>query len=571
VFQIKTILSEPEYEERLIQSLHEDFENLCAYDILTSNMSSTEREVYQKLKTNAKSGTSLKALFENSVLLTWIDHLEIKYPVLRMVSTLTLDQKEEELQEGVKEKVRLCKQIVLQRLRENTYKHTEYNRLNNRITYRDLQHQVTKKRRIWPLRKTIHSFKHEIFDLVPCWLASPEAVSAIFPMETVFDLVIFDEASQSFAEKGLPSIYRAKQVVVAGDEQQLSPYDLYQVRWDDEQETENTDLELDSLLDLSSRYFTHVWLKGHYRSRTLDLIDFSNRHFYKQKLKMLPDFEVVNNEVRGIDYIKVDGVWENNTNEKEAEEVTEQALSYLQETSSVGIVTFNYKQQQLIQDKIEEKAAKRKIKLPASLLIKNIENVQGDEREIIIFSIGYAPNQHGKVAARFGSLNLEKGENRLNVAVTRAKQKVVVVCSFLPHQLQVEEAKHPGPKLLKEYLHYAFEVSEGQYTPALPAAEHVHSSWQLSKKLEKEVPLESVSLQKDLPFCDLTARAGKNIQSLILTDDELYYQSSSSKEAHAYLPLLLKQKKWKFTTVYSRNYWSKTNETLQKLEKFVSS
>ena len=183
---------------------------------------------------------------------------------------------QEELQQSVKKKQELSNEILLMKARERVYKNVEYNRLNNRVTYRDVYHQVTKKRRVWPVRKLIANFPREVFDLIPCWLASPESSSAIFPMDKMFDLVIFDEASQCFVENGLPAMYRGKQVVVAGDEKQLRPNDLYKVRWEDENDEDIPELDFDSLLNLSSQYLMQVQLNGHYRSKTLDLISFSN-------------------------------------------------------------------------------------------------------------------------------------------------------------------------------------------------------------------------------------------------------------------------------------------------------
>src|SRR5690606_4328566 len=151
------------------------------------------------------------------------------------------------------------------------------------------------------------------------WMASPESVSAIFPMESMFDLVIFDEASQCFAERGIPAMYRGKQILVAGDAQQLRPSELYQVRWVDE-DIDSPDAEVESLLDLAARYLPTVHLQGHYRSKSLELMEFSNRHFYEQRLRLLPDRKIMNMENAPIVYHKVDGVWENQTNEPRSEE-----------------------------------------------------------------------------------------------------------------------------------------------------------------------------------------------------------------------------------------------------------
>src|SRR5690349_16138037 len=239
---------------------------------------------------------------------------------------------------------------------------------------------------------------------MPCWMVSPEAASAIFPMTEVFDIVIFDEASQCFAERGIPAMYRGRQLVVAGDDMQLKPNELYQTRWEDE-DGDHPDLEVDSLLDLAKRYLPTVHLQGHYRSKSLELIDFSNRHFYEGRLQLLPDRNVLNRQEPAIEYQQVDGIWEDNTNMKEAEAVVERLVSLLTADADkeIGVVTFNSPQQNLILDLVEERFAKDGLAIPPSLFVKNIENVQGDEKDIIIFSVGYAPDKRKKMNMQFGS------------------------------------------------------------------------------------------------------------------------------------------------------------------------
>jgi superfamily I DNA and/or RNA helicase len=169
-------------------------------------------------------------------------------------------------------------------------------------------------------------------------------------MKQFFDLVIFDEASQCFAERGLPSIFRGKQILIAGDSKQLKPFELYQSRW--EEETESPDLEVDSLLELSERHLTTVQLQGHYRSKSLALINFSNQNFYNNTLSLVPDLEAMHLPDPPIRVIKVDGVWENQTNPIEAQAVVKELLNQIKSnpTKEVGVITFNAPQQMLIMD-----------------------------------------------------------------------------------------------------------------------------------------------------------------------------------------------------------------------------
>ena len=531
--------------------LKEHFDLMQEADALKASFSRIEGQIIERFLLE----TAPVVTFENSLKLAWIEHIEEINPILRSVSSLKINQLEEELQQAVLKKKELSQEILGLKLREETYRNLEKNRLQNVVTYRDLKHQVAKKRKLWSVRKLISEYSEEVFKLVPCWLASPETVSAIFPLQTTreeafFDLIIFDEASQCFAEQGIPALFRGNQVVIAGDSKQLQPNDLYRVRF----ETETDDLpelEIDSLLDLACQYLPQTQLKGHYRSRSLDLIDFSNRYFYKNTLSLLPDFQELNLQKPAIEYLKVDGVWENNTNPIEAEAVWDLVEKLNQEypEKSIGIVTFNAKQQGLIQDLLETKT----IKFTYPIFIKNIENVQGDERDFIIFSVGYAPDAKGKMSMQFGSLNAQGGENRLNVAVTRAREKVFVVSSIFPNQLRVEDAQNEGPRLLKSYLEYALMVSEGNYKPTPHRSEKYQADWLLKEQLLKDNSLYF----KELPFADLTVKDNQQYESLILTDDDLYYDNLSPKETFAYIPAGLRAKGWKFERVFSRNFWKK--------------
>ncbi len=318
--QIRFLLLGKEDPNTLKTQLNRDFDALVEFDKIREKLNAGQKNIISDLlATSAKSKEEIIEVFTNSVALVWIDHIEAKYPILRAVSSLKLDHLSQELREAVSEKMEVSQEIVLLKAREKTYKNLEYNRLNNLVTYRDLYHQVTKKRKVWPIRKVISEFKEELFAILPCWMASPESASAIFPMEQTFDLVIFDEASQCFAERGIPAMYRGSQVVVTGDDQQLQPNDLYRVRWEDDEAEQEPELEMDSLLALAKHYLPEASLEGHYRSKSLELIEFSNQHFYNGNLKLLPDFQHVQKAESAIHYINVDGEWEDNTNLKEAE------------------------------------------------------------------------------------------------------------------------------------------------------------------------------------------------------------------------------------------------------------
>lgn len=542
-----------EYADSLRTALRQDFDLLVEADRLQVGFSPDEQTVIDQLADT--DPTTWSAVFQNALRLTWITHIEQKYPILQSVSSLKMTQIEQRLQESVQHKQDLSREILLVKLREQTYRNLTLNRLSNVITYRDLLHQTTKKRNVWPVRKLMGSFSDEVFKVIPCWLASPESVSAMFPLcNDLFDLVIFDEASQCFAEQGIPAMARGRQVVVTGDNQQLRPSDLYRIRLDEPHPDEETPaaMEVESLLELAAQQLPLIALTEHYRSHSLDLIAFSNRHFYQNKLSVLPRFDKATLNEPAICYLNVGGTWQHHANLTEAQAVL-QLLSQIAVDlpgRSVGIVTFNYPQQQLIQDLLDEQTANIS---GTDMLVKNIENVQGDERDVIIFSVGYAPDERGRFVMQFGSLGVRGGENRLNVAVTRARERVYVVTSLWPDQLSMDNVTNEGPKLLKAYLKYALDVSQGHFRPT-PTPNTALPNRALLKDL---LAARHPDWQPELPFADLTIKAEDDYQSLLLTDDDAYYQQTP-KQSHAYLPMALMAKKWPFRRLWSREFWRET-------------
>lgn len=551
------------YATQLVLTLQNDFDLLVEADRLQEGFSPVEGLVTQRLA--GKQPDAWVTIFMDSLRAAWLEHIERQKPELRSVSSLKMQQLEDSLQESIQRKQILSQDILLVKLREQTYRKLTFNRLNNLVTYRDLLHQVTKKRNVWPVRKLMESFADEVFKVVPCWLASPESVSAMFPLrEDLFDLVIFDEASQCFAENGLPAIARGKQVVITGDNQQLRPSDLYRTRLDDADPDDEIPaaLEVESLLELATQQLPQMSLTEHYRSRSLDLITFSNTCFYQGKLSLLPHFDDINQHEPAIRYINVKGTWQQNTNPVEAEAVLDllDQLAVDLPGRSVGIVTFNYLQQHLVLDLLETRATQNLNEnapgFPPGLFVKNIENVQGDERDVIIFSIGYAPDERGRLSMQFGSLNAKGGENRLNVAVTRARERVYVVTSLWPEQLTVADAANEGPKLLKAYLTYALDVAQERFRP-VPVRQQMLP---LGVLLKNRLSEQHTNWQPELPFADLTVKATNNTyESLVLTDDDAYYQQTI-KQSHAHLPIALKTRRWPFNRIWSREFWRRPNK-----------
>lgn len=576
--QIRSLTLKKIAAEDAVKSLNKDFDKIYDYHGLRDGFSQVETKIIEDLLEASQDDLNpetVMVLFNNSLALAWIDHIETKYPILRAVSSHHLETLEKTLKDAVEDKKQVSSDILLLKSRERTYEDLEYNRLNNLVTYRDLYHQVTKKRRIWPIRRVVTNYSEELFKLLPCWMASPESASAIFPMQEMFDLVIFDEASQCFAEKAIPALYRGKQVVIAGDSKQLKPFDMYRVRWEEENSDDLPELEIDSLLDLAQQFLPDTSLAGHYRSQSLELIDFSNHHFYDGRLQMLPSFEALNDAEPAIAYIKVeDGVWENNINEAEALQVVDLIFSIQKSDPglSIGVVTFNARQQGHILDLLEARAIELQQILPDSLIVKNIENIQGDERDVIIFSTTYAPDKKGKLQMRFGPLNQQGGENRLNVAVTRAREKVYVISSILPAQIRAEDTKNPGPQLFRKFLEHAWSVSNRDWKPSVTTFEQHEDRWYLRNRLQ--LPqfhgFPHLDLQKTYQFSDLTISQNTKNRGVILTDDEVFHDSPSVKDAFVYFPNLLTDKKWPYSRIYSRAFWLDRDTIQERMKMFLN-
>jgi hypothetical protein len=529
------------------------YDELVDFDNLRRRSSPEDLAVMDKILElfPEKDFDSLKAIFLQSLRSHWIEHIETKYPVLKDATSLRLLDTQRELMDAVEEKWELSNAIAELRCRELTFKNLEYNRLNNLLTYRDLKHQVSKQKKIWSIRQVMEAYAEEVFRLIPCWLASPETVSAIFPMQQLFDLVIFDEASQCYVERGIPAMLRGQQVVIAGDSQQLQPYDLYQTRVDSEDE--GLELETESLLDLATGFFPKYWLQGHYRSAQLPLIHFSNMHFYENKLGMLPELRLLNQAENPFELVQVAGVWENQTNLQEAEMVLE-VLDRILTTEPdfrVGVITFNFYQMELISQLLQE----RKHMAYHKVAVKNIENVQGDEFDWVVFSIGYAKNKKGKLIANFGLLSKMGGQNRLNVAITRARRKITLITSLHPTDFKKEQLSNPGIKLLHDYLGFVEDMVSGKPIEVIPVQQGYESNFALKNFLVGKDQQYSVNTYPESPVLDLTVSTDSEVVEALLTDDERLYVSGGPKEPFVYHPILLRSKGWPYRFFFSRQFW----------------
>lgn len=328
-----------------------------------------------------------------------------------------------------------------------------------------VRREALKKARHLPLRKLLAEAPDVLTTLRPCWMASPLSISQLLDANRrYFDVVIFDEASQVLPEDAIPAILRGQQVIVAGDRYQLPPTTFFASGADEEGEELSVAAGFESLLDLISSFLPPWSLQWHYRSRDEALIAFSNRHIYSDRLVTFPG----PGGTACISHVLVESSPGQDGQEEsaaqEVRKVVELVLNHATECpgQTLGVITMGLKHAERIEAALDA-ALKSRPDLGAffdesraeRFFIKNIERVQGDERDVIILSVGYGKDRSGRLPYRFGPLLTEGGERRLNVAITRARQQMTVVSSFSHLDMDPNRSKARGVELLRLYLQYA--------------------------------------------------------------------------------------------------------------------
>lgn len=334
-----------------------------------------------------------------------------------------------------------------------------------------------KRRKILPVRKLFEKIPNLLLTIKPCLLMSPLSVSLFLDPELYsFDTVIFDEASQVCSENAVGAIYRGKQLIVVGDREQLPPTNFFNAStsdndYDIDDEEDNDIGAYESILDECGSILNKLSLLWHYRSRHEHLIAYSNVKIYKNLVTFPTPVEKVENY--GVEFIHVpNGIYERSSsrsNRIEAKRVAELVFEHFDKSPerSLGIVTFSEAQQAAIDQEINQiRKAKSHYESffdessQEAFFVKNLENVQGDERDTIIFSVGYAKDQDGKMSMFFGPLNRDGGYRRLNVAITRAKFNVKLVSSILPTDIDLNRTQSQGVRMLRGYMEFALNGME---------------------------------------------------------------------------------------------------------------
>ena len=330
------------------------------------------------------------------------------------------------------------------------------------------------------IRHIIEQIPNLMPKLCPCMLMSPISVAQFIDLKTPkFDLVIFDEASQMPTAEAVGAIGRGKALIVVGDNKQMPPTSFFDTQQVDDEDAELDDL--DSILDdCQALSLPDHYLAFHYRSKHESLIAFSNQEYYDGRLFTFPSAD---DRQRKVSLVKVEGVYDKGgkrSNRAEAEAVVSEIIRRLNDAElsqrSIGVVAFSVAQQNLIEDVFMEAISgkpeleARALQSEEPIFIKNLENVQGDERDVILFSIGYGPDKDGNVSMNFGPLNNRGGERRLNVAVSRARYEMIVFSTLRAEQIDLRRSQAAGVEGLQKFLKYA-EGGDSPLTPLLQREE----------------------------------------------------------------------------------------------------
>ncbi|MYD33827.1 MAG: AAA family ATPase [Acidimicrobiales bacterium] len=444
--------------------------------------------------------------------------------------------------------------------------------------------EAAKKRRHRSIRQMLADAPHVLTSLRPCWTMSPVLVAEMIPAQSgFFDVVIFDEASQIPPAEAISSLARTRQAVIAGDSNQLPPTAFFgrdAFEDDPADETDFSASDVESLLDLAAVFLRETMLTWHYRSRDDRLIAFSNRHIYNGSLTAFPGTATAPPlEHHVVDFRAGAAANGTNSNPDEARYVAERVLDHAQTSpgKTLGVIAFGQKHANTIE--AEVRRLQQDLSDPAvdafldesraeRFFVKNIELVQGDERDAIMLSVGYHKDADGRLLYRFGPLNQEGGERRLNVAVTRARSHVELVSSFSHRDMAPGRSSARGVELLRQYLEYA--ASGGQElgssahdVPLNPFELSVQRG--LRRRGIPATPQFGVSGYRIDFACAHPDQPGLMVLALE-ADGASYHSSATPRDRDRLRQQVLVDKGWRVHLIWSTSWFNDSEAELDKAE-----
>ena len=450
-----------------------------------------------------------------------------------------------------------------------------------------LRHEIQKKRQHKPLRRLLEEAPDVLTSLTPCFMMSPLSVAQYLPADqALFDVVIFDEASQIPVWDAVGSIARGKQVIVAGDPKQMPPTNFFSRADDDPDGDVDMEGDLESILDeMLGASIPCRTLNLHYRSRHESLIAFSNDRYYGNELVTFPAPEVTDHAVR---VVRPDAFYARGGarhNQGEAKAIVDEIVRRLThrdsvvQNRSIGVVTFNSQQQTLIEDMLDDarrghpeiERAFSNERVTEPVFVKNLETVQGDERDVILFSVTYGPDQSGHVTMNFGPLNRQGGERRLNVAVTRARSEMIVYSALHPDQIDLSRTQARAVADLKHFLEYA-ERGKGALGSAVQgymndvespleaavARELRMKNWQV----HPQVGVSAYRIDLGIVHPDAPGRYLAGIEC----DGAMYHSSAFARERDKIRQSVLGNLGWTILRIWSTDWWTNKEGAAKKID-----
>lgn len=414
--------------------------------------------------------------------------------------------------------------------------------------------------------------------LCPCMLMSPMSVAQYIDLNAEkFDLVVFDEASQMPTSEAVGAIARGKSLIVVGDPKQMPPTSFFTSTNVDEEEAAIDDME-SILEDCRTLEMPSLQLNWHYRSRHESLIAFSNNEYYDGNLITFPSVDDKETKVK---YVPINGYYDKGgkrSNKAEAQAIVNEIARRLKDEKlremSIGVIAFSVVQQSLIEDLLQDLLDKDKAlkefadSMYEPIFVKNLENVQGDERDVILFSIGYGPSKDGKVSMNFGPLNNNGGERRLNVAVSRARYEMQVYSTLKSSMIDLRRSKARGVEGLKHFLEYA----ESQMLPSSQNCNRQHCNTavaeQIADGLRKKGYIVNLGVGRSQFKVDIAVSepTTPDIYKLgILLDGENYRDTQTTCDREIVQPSVLNGLKWRVMRVWSVDWFNNKDRVMNRI------
>ena len=498
-------------------------------------------------------------------------------PTADMFNGMLFDEKVSHYKELAKRFQDLSKEELFNRLLERAKSANTKAEWSNQSVI--LHKAISNNGRGITIRRLFEQAPDVLAQFCPCMLMSPMSVAQFLEVKKdMFDLVIFDEASQIPTNEAVGAIARGKAIVIVGDAKQMPPTTFFMSNKTTEEEFDVDDLE-SILEDCQALKMPSLLLSWHYRSKHESLISFSNNEYYENKLHTFP---AVDDQERRVVYVPVKGTYQkggSRSNKNEAMAIVNEIERRLSDEKlrkfSIGVISFNVQQQYLIEDLLETRMEKnRQLKAWSEesgepIFIKNLENVQGDERDVILFSVGYGPDKNGKVSMNFGPLNLAGGERRLNVAVTRSRYEMMVFSSLHAKDIDLRRTNAKGVQGLHRFLDYAEHgtLIENAYFQNDQSMEKV-ITLQIARKLEEKGLKVNTFVGKSRFKVNIAIfdpqHEGKYVLGILL-DDKIYHAIPTMSDREIVQPSVLKALDWQIKRIWTLDWFERPEHVIENI------